>query len=74
MLSLATSGRHSYLLLKGAEPAAVTLRSKSSDTHTVNIGAQNQRCDSKKKKCGILDGKLKYTLWRRVRLTLKTKI
>lgn len=48
MLSLATSGRHSYLLLKGAEPAAVTLRSKSSDTHTVNIGAQNQRCDSKK--------------------------
>lgn len=50
MLSLATSGRHSYLLLKGAEPAAVTLRSKSSDTHTVNIGAQNQRCDSKKKK------------------------
>lgn len=73
MLSLATSGRHSYLLLKGAEPAAVTLRSKSSDTHTVNIGAQNQRCDSKKM-CGILDGKLKYTLWRRVRLTLKTKI
>lgn len=47
MLSLATFGRHSYLLLKGAEPAAVTLRSKSSDTHTVNIGAQNQRCDSK---------------------------
>lgn len=48
MLSLATSGRHSYLLLKGAEPAAVPLRSKSSDTQTVNTGAQNQRCDKKK--------------------------